>query len=139
MKKFVLAFCTLVFVTSLFSQKPAIVKVKPPLTAKDSLLCKAWKATSVERFGVISVPDATQKNDGVTFVLDGTAFITIEGVIKTGTWVTDKPKAYVIITVPGDKWSHRLKILNLTKDEFLFEYQDAELMRTKYTCKPIKK
>ncbi|MCC6690731.1 MAG: lipocalin family protein [Bacteroidia bacterium] len=108
------------------------------MTAKDTLLCKAWKPISIERFHVANKPEGTEKDDGVTFVLEGTVFLTMEGVQKTGTWITDKSKKWITLTFEGGT-QYRFQIFNLTPTEFYYEYQDAELVRTKYKCEPAKK
>jgi hypothetical protein len=106
---------------------------------KDALLIKAWKLTSIEVFGTINKPNEKQKSDGVTFMADGLAFLTMEGVVKTGKWSFPKPKTYVTIEIDDTKEKFRFKVITLTKDQLLYEYQDAELIRTKYTCEPLKK
>ncbi len=110
-----------------------------PLSGKDSLLCRAWKLDSIEVFGTINRPTEKQAADGVTYMLDGTAFLTMEGVAKTGKWSFDKAKIYATIEVDDTKEKFRFKVITLTKSKLLYEYQDAELIRTKYNCKPLKK
>jgi hypothetical protein len=110
-----------------------------PLTAKDSLLCKAWKTISIEVFGTINTPNEKQAADGVTYMLDGTAFLTMDGVPKTGKWTFDRAKTYATIEIDDTKEKFRFKIITLTKDQLIYEYQDPELIRTKYTCAPLKK
>ncbi len=106
---------------------------------KDTLLCKAWTLSVVDVFGTVNKPSEKQKNDGVTFILDGTAFLTMDGVARTGKWSFDKPQSNVTIDVDGGKEKFRFKILNLTKDQLQYEYQDPELIKTKYTFVPLKK
>ncbi len=106
---------------------------------KDSLLCRAWKLSSLEEFSTVNKPDEKQKNDGVTFLLDGTAFLIMEGVTKTGKWSFDKPKTNVTIEIADSKEKYRFKLISLTKDLLLYEYQNPELIRTKYSCLPLKK
>jgi hypothetical protein len=109
------------------------------LTQKDSLICKAWKLTIVDVFGTVNKPGEKQKNDGITLILDGTAFLTMDGVARTGKWSFDKPKANLMIDVDGGKEKFRFRIITLTKDQLLYEYQDPELIKTKYTFEPLKK
>jgi len=145
MKKIIIlalaTFSTIAFAQQKPAAKPA---AKPEVaatgaTSKEELLCKAWKLVSTEQFSTINKPTEKQKNDGVTYVADGTAFLTIEGVAKTGKWSFDKPKANVTIEVDGGAEKYKFKIINLTKDQFYYEYQDPDLIRTKYTCEPVKK
>ena len=119
--------------------KTTTTPVKAALTAKDSILCKEWKVISIEEFSVSNPPNEMRKNDGFSFLLDGTAFLTIDGVNKTGTWTADKAKTVIVVKVDGDTWVHRFKIFELTKDKLFVEFQTVELVRTKYTCEPKKK
>ena len=121
------------------TSKPSAVPAVPArLTAKDTALCKAWKVSEIERFKVLNKPEGAEKDDGATFVLDGTAFLTMEGMQKTGTWTTDKTKKWISLNFDnGEKI--RLQLFTLTNDELLFEYQDKELVRTKYHCVPLNK
>jgi hypothetical protein len=118
---------------------PAATSSTPASGEKEQQLCKAWKVTIIEVFGTTNAPEGKQANDGVTFINDGTAFLTIDGVAKTGKWSFDKPKANVTIAVDGTTEKFRFKVISLTADEFKYEYQDPELIRTKYTCQPLKK
>jgi hypothetical protein len=141
---------TLFLTTLIFAQQKSETKpaAKPanskqpaapaPLTDKDTLLCKAWKASEIERFKVLNKPEEKEKNDGATFMLDGTAFLTMDGVQRTGTWTTDKTKKWIsLIFDNGDKV--KLQIFTLSDNELVYEFQDKELVRTKYHCVQLKK
>jgi len=139
MKKFTAIIVTLVFSTTLiFAKQQDSKKPTPLLTVKDSLLCKAWKMVSYELFSVVNKPEENQKNDGVTFMLDGTAFLTVDGVQKTGTWTSDKVTKWVTLIFDGGE-KYKIQVMELTNNHLLYEYQDKELMRTKFTCEPLKK
>ena len=139
MKKIVLLILALSATFAYAQPKLNAPAANPPLTSKDSLLCKAWKTVSIEVFGTINTPNEKQAADGVTYMLDGTAFLTMDGVPKTGKWTFDRSKTYAIIEVDGTKEKFRFKVITLTKDQLFYEYQDPELIRTKYTCAPLKK
>lgn len=121
------------------AKTPAVQTATPAASEKDKFLCKAWKTTFIESFGTINPPDEKQKNDGVTFTSDGIAFLTFNGAAKTGKWSFDKPKANVTITIDDSTEKFKFKVLSLTAEEFKYEYQDPDLIRTKYTCAPLKK
>lgn len=129
-------FLALLVASSFAQSKPQVNSAKStpfPLTAKDSLLCKAWKLKSVEEFSVKNEPNEKQKNDGVTFMLDRTAFVTIEGNTKTGTWSTDAAKTRIMVNVDGEvKETIKLKIEKLEKEELILKYQDPELITSIY-------
>lgn len=139
MKKVFLMFFALSATLAYAQPKLKSPAASQPLTFKDSLLCKAWKLDSIEVFGTVNSPNEKQAADGVTYMLDGTAFLIMEGVAKTGKWSFDKPKTYATIEVDDTKEKFRFKVITLTKNKLLYEYQDAELIRTKYNCKPLKK
>ena len=91
-----------------------------------------------ERFSVVNLPEENQKKDGVTYTADGTVFFTIDGIAKTGTWSNDKNRVWInMVFDNGEKY--KFKIVTLTADQFIYIYQDPELMSTKYTCEPLKK
>lgn len=110
----------------------------PAPVLRDEALCKAWKLISYERFSVVNTPEENQKQDGVTYMADGTVFLTMDGVTKTGTWSNDKTRVWVnMVFDNGEKY--KFKIVTLTADQFEYIYQDKELMSTKYTCGVQKK
>lgn len=118
-----------------YKPKPAAT---PPVVLHDEALCKAWRMVNYERFSVVNLPEENQKKDGVTYVDDGTVFFTFDGVQKTGTWSNDKTRTWVnMIFDNGEKY--KFKIITLTADQFVYTYQDRELMSTKYTCEVLKK
>jgi len=142
------------------SQQPTQVKTaaKPSpdvnqATQRDTLLCKAWKLVSIEQFSVANKPDEKQKNDGITCVLDGTAFLIQNGETKTGKWQFDKTKTNITLELDNAQpWAgqgqqpvgqakekYRYKIITLTADQLIYEYQDPELIRIKYSFVPLKK
>lgn len=139
-KSFLILLIAAAFVPAINAQtKTSTTPTRPALTAKDSMICREWKVTGIEEFGVSNTPNDKQKNDGFSFMLDGTAFLTMDGVNKTGTWNTDKAKTVISVKVEGDTWLHRFKILELSKTKLFVEFQSVELVRTKYICEPKKK
>lgn len=147
MKNFIATFflVLIVLTVSVAQEKAPTPKAKPTKQAAvpaaalhDEAFCKAWKMVNYERFSVVNLPAENEKKDGVTFVADGTVFLTIEGVAKTGTWSNDKTRTWVnMLFDNGEKF--KFKVVTLTADQFIYTYQDPELMSTKYTCEPLKK
>lgn len=114
------------------------------LTAKDSALAKVWKVKQYERFGTVET-DIPQKeaNDGLTLMLDQTAFFTYDGVVRTGKWTTDKSKTTITVTedtpaADGKKLVHTFRIVKGGSEELVVKYQDKELISTIYTLVPKK-
>ena len=141
MKKIIIALSIVFANVCVFAQtKPAAKPAQPfVLNAKDSMLCKAWKVKVIERFNTKSEPSGTEKNDGLTFVLDQTSFVTIDGKTSTGKWVTDKAKTLITVTNDETKEIMKFRIKSLQSEELIVHYQDKELMTTVYTFVPSKK
>jgi|GEM_PF-3922275 len=106
-------------------------------TAKDSMLCKQWMFVSSEQFSVpLNTP--AQKNDAMAFMIDKTVIFTMEGKKMTGTWLTDKPKTYLYITVDGTNEKLRMKIIKLEKQKLSLEYRDKDEFYTTYNYESAK-
>lgn len=134
MKK-AISLLALVFCFSLgFSQtaQPSFV-----LTAKDSAIAKAWKVKMYEQFGVESTPSGKTANDGITLMLDQTAFVTLDGVEKTGKWMTDKAKTTITFTSDANEVM-KFRIVKYESELLTVKYQDKELITTVYVLVPKK-
>jgi len=102
---------------------------------KSKMLCKAWVLDSVEQFGVAHTPNAKEKNDGVTFMADGTFFTTSEGVAGTGTW-KGNGNPYINTSVGTPEVKKMFKIMVLSDSKLVLEYQTEDLIRIHYTYIP---
>lgn len=104
---------------------------------KSKMLCKAWVLDSVEQFGVVQKASAKEKSDAVTFMSDGTFFITSEGVATTGKWTGNAtPYVNTVTGTPEDKKMY--KLITLSDDKLVLEYQTPDLIRIHYTYSPKK-
>src|ERR1035441_8172807 len=97
---------------------------------KSKMLCKAWKVDTISEFGVDSRPNSKQAADGITFVADGSLFITMEGVASTGKWTYSGGRINTVTTSPDNKMS--LKIISLADGRMVLEYQTPDLIRIQY-------
>jgi hypothetical protein len=149
--KTILTFATCLLVaTQVFSQTAKTVSKTTTTTHKASvgggstisaeksaLLCKAWKLDSVEQFGVAQAASAKEKTDIITFMADGTFFITSEGVAGTGTW-KGNAVPYINTSVGTPEIKKMYKVLSLADSRLVIEYQTEDLIRIKYTYSPKK-
>ncbi|HXB11605.1 MAG TPA: hypothetical protein VNZ45_06445 [Bacteroidia bacterium] len=102
---------------------------------KSKMLCKAWKLDSVEQFGVQHPANAKEKGDGITFVVDGSFFVTSEGVAATGTWKCNgSVYIYTSSGTPENKMMY--KIMGLADNRLALEYQTPDLIRIHYVYSP---
>ncbi len=131
------------FTTPLFSQKKATTTKKAPSSGgaslsdeKSKMLCKAWKVDTISEFGVDSRPTSKQAADGITFVADGSLFMTMEGVASTGKWTYGGARINTVTTSPDAKMS--FKIISLADNRMVLEYQTPDLIRIQYVYKPKK-
>ncbi|MCU0430494.1 MAG: hypothetical protein MUF42_11035 [Cytophagaceae bacterium] len=93
-------------------------------------ICKSWKITAYESFGVIDSPSASQVNDSLIF-LSSKKFLIIENGIRYECAFLFNGS--VITCMNADKtFSRQYKILKLQKDSALLEYQDSDLIKFKY-------
>lgn len=141
-KTLILAPC-LLFVAPVFSQSKAhhttahktyhqSATISPE---KSKMLCKPWVLDSVEQFGVAQKASPKEKSDAVTFVADGTFFITSEGVASTGKWTgTANPYIYTTTGTPEEKKMY--KLISLSNNKLVLEYQTPDLIRIHYTYSP---
>jgi len=118
--------------------KPTKQAATPAAALHDEGLCKAWKMVNYERFSVVNLPTEMEMKDGVTFVSDGAVFLTLQGLQKTGSWSNDKTRTWITLLFDNSE-KYKFKINTLTPNQFVFTYQDPDLMSTKYTCEPQKK
>ncbi len=102
---------------------------------KSKMLCKAWKLDSVEQFGVQHPANAKEKSDGITFVADGSFFVTSEGVAATGTWKCNG-SAYIYTSSGTPENKMMYKIMGLADNRLALEYQTPDLIRIHYVYTP---
>lgn len=103
---------------------------------RSKMLCKPWQLDTISEFGVDNKVNGKEANDGVTFVSDGSFFITQEGVASTGTWTYSAGRINTVTTNPDNKMSWR--IISLADNRLVLEYQEPDLNRTQYTYSPKK-
>lgn len=103
---------------------------------RSKMLCKPWQLDTISEFGVDNKVNAKEASDGVTFVADGSFFITQEGAASTGTWTYSAGRINTTTTNPDNKMS--LKIVSLTDNRLVLEYQAPDLSKTEYTYHPRK-
>jgi len=142
MKKIIVPALCLLFAAQAFSQTAKTTAHKTTQTgatmsaAKSAMLCKAWKLDSVEQFGVGQKANAKEANDGITFMADGTFFITIEGTASNGTW---KGNGAPFINIGGiSTITKPYKLISLSDSKLKLEYQTEDLIRIEYTYSPKK-
>lgn len=120
------------------AKKPATAAAPAAFGAKDTMLCKQWKVVQTEQFAVKHDPNDTQKNDAIAFMLDKTVIFTMEGKKYTGTWMTDKPKTWIHVTLDGSNEKMRFKLINLEKTKLAIEYRDKDEFYTIYYYDAVK-
>jgi len=105
---------------------------------KSKMLCKAWKLDTYSAYGVDNKAGGKQANDAITFVADGTFFITQDGVSSTGTWTYVAGHINAVTTNPDAKLS--FKLVDLTDVRLVLDYQypAPDLSRVEYTYSPKK-
>lgn len=141
MKKFLLLallFCT---VSIAHAQQKTAPKTSATTTVipKDSLLMGMWKLSAVEEFAVKAPPAEKQKDDAATFMKDRTAFVTLNGQKITGTWELDKSQKWITVTEDGTAAKWKFKLMKVDAKEMIYEYQDADQIRTIFYFEPVKK
>lgn len=106
---------------------------------RSKMLCKAWQLDTVSEFGVDNKATAKEANDGITFVADGSLFITQEGVAATGTWTYSGGRINTVTKNPDNTLSFR--IMSLADNRMVLEYQypAPDLTRVQYTYHPKNK
>jgi hypothetical protein len=99
---------------------------------KSAMLCKAWKLDSVSQFGVTQAASPKEKGDVVTINNDGNYSMIMEGVASMGTWKGNAaPYIYTSAGTPEIKKMY--KVLALTNNRLVLEYQTEDLIRVDYT------
>ena len=132
----------LLFAPQAFSQSHARKKVyrhqsSDPSAETGKMLCKAWVLDSVEQFSVTQKASPKEINDELTLMADGTFFITSEGVASTGKWTGNAhPFIYAATGTPAVKKMY--KIISLSDNRLVLEYQSPDLVRTHYIYSPKK-
>jgi len=140
MKKISILVAGLLFVAPAFSQNAAhkTTQTGPSVSAdKAKMLCKAWMLDSVEQFSVVHAANTTEKADGITFMADGTFFVTWEGVASTGTW-SGNAAPYINTSTGTPAVKKMYKLLSLADGRLVLEYQTEDLIRSQYIYKPKK-
>ncbi|MEO6884026.1 MAG: lipocalin family protein [Bacteroidia bacterium] len=137
MKKNIFLFSMILFgIHTAFGQTTA---VKDELTVKEKMLCKTWTMVSSEQFGVAEQATAAEKKDGISFSENRTVTLTREGKTEQGTWKTNKNQTYIYISIDNSKDKILFKLISVSENELVYEYQDPELIRTAYTFAASKK
>jgi hypothetical protein len=136
-----IGFCCFITISA-FSQK-ATKKVPSSggtsLSADQSkMLCKAWKLDTLSEYGVDNKANAKEASDGITFVADGSLFLTMEGNAGTGTWTYAPGRINAVLKSP-DK-TLNFKVISLTDGRLVLEYQipAPDLSKIKYSYSPKK-
>jgi hypothetical protein len=137
MKKTVILSICLLFTMGAFAQQKTAPKPVHKGVAmspeKLKMLCKPWKLDTIENFGVAKPASAAQQNDGVTFMADSTLFLTMDGQVNTGKWMTGW-SAKIINTVTGSNSDIKkmFTLMKLSDDYMELEYQTPDLIRIHY-------
>jgi hypothetical protein len=143
MKKIISLFSIVAMIITINSYAQKVSKPStnesPAFTSKDSALCRPWKLVTIEEFGVANPPGELQKNDGITFMKDGTVFFTQNGKAKTGTWTLDKGRTWININFEDTKEQMKFKLMKVDDRQLSYEYQDPHLIRTIFNYDPVKK
>lgn len=125
-----------------FSQNKSTAKKASPsggASLSDEMskkLCKPWVLDTVSEFGVDSKPKGKQIGDGITFVADGSFFMTENGEAFTGKWAYAGGRLNATTTNPDRKIS--FKIISLADTRMVLEYQTPDLRKIRYTYWPKK-
>lgn len=131
------------FALPAFAQNAAHAKKAPASSGlapeRSKMLCKPWQLDTTSEYGVDTKAAGKEANDGITFVADGSFFITQEGVASTGTWTYSGGRINTVTTNPDNKLSFR--IMSLADNRMVLEYQipAPDLSRIQYTYSPKKK
>lgn len=105
---------------------------------RSKILCKAWRLDSTSEFGVVNKATAKEANDGITFITDGSLFITQEGVASTGTWTYSGGRINTATKNPDNKLSFRLLALQDNRLVLEYQYPAPDLSRIQYIYSPKK-
>ena len=135
---------TLLIITMIISvgkaQKVSLTSTAAPVfTSKDSALCKPWRLSSVEEFGVENPPGDKQKDDGIVFTGDGNVSFTKDGKAKTGTWSLDKARTNINLVFVEPKEQLHFKLIKVDDKSLKIEYQNPNLIRTVYNYSVVSK
>jgi hypothetical protein len=138
-----LLFITICFLAiPVFAQNTTKTKKAPAGSSlspeKSQMLCKPWKLDSISEYGVDTKASGKQVNDGVTFVADGSFFLTLDGVASTGTWTYAGGRINTVTKNPDNTYS--FKILGLSDNCLMldFQYPAPDLSRAKFIYSPKK-
>lgn len=99
-----------------------------------------WKVKSYELFAVTYPPDTTVMFNGtMIFGGDGKFSVTNMGnKTRTGTWSADAKSTWITLTYDDNKEVVKLKVISCLSNEVVIQYQDKELMKTKFLLVPNK-
>jgi hypothetical protein len=105
---------------------------------KSQMLCKAWKLDSISEYGVDSKAAGKRANDGITFVADGSFFITLDGVASTGSWTYSGGRITAVVKNPDNTYIFKLTGVSDNCLILDFQYPAPDLSRAKFTYSPKK-
>lgn len=105
---------------------------------KSKMLCKAWKLDSLSEYGVDNAASGKQVNDGITFVADGSFFLTLDGVASTGTWTYASGRINTVTKNPDNTYSFKLVGVSDNCLMLDFQYPAPDLSRARFTYSPKK-
>jgi hypothetical protein len=106
-----------------FAPEPILVMQK-----FETLLCRQWKLSFLEKNGQSRMPEEIEREDRMTFDLNNIVEIVKKGEGQDAIWQYDAKKI-LILTDRVTKDRTALKIISLTKDEFVIEPLDANHTR----------
>ncbi|MBI2966821.1 MAG: hypothetical protein HYY40_03275 [Bacteroidetes bacterium] len=109
-------------------------QTKPAQTVaeKEKLLCRTWKFTLSEEFGLENEPAAEQKNDSILFKSDKKVIMINSGVLTTGFWSLDKGGNFLYVTPDNSATKIMFGLKSITEDKLVLEFQTPDLVRTRY-------
>jgi len=126
-----------------FSQKIATGKKTPAAEAtlsaeRSKMLCKPWQLDTVSEFGVDSKAKGKEANDGITFIADGSFFITQEGAASTGIWSYTGGRINALTKNPEQKLSFKIVALADTRLVLEYQFPAPDLRKIRYGYSPKK-
>lgn len=130
------------FTMPVFAQNTTHTKKTPSGSSlspeRSQMLCKAWKLDSISEYGVDNKASGKQANDAITFVADGSFFLTLDGVASTGTWTYVSGRIDTVTKNPDNTYS--FKMVGLSDNCLIldFQYPAPDLTRARFTYSPKK-
>ncbi len=92
----------------------------------DSLICKEWKLAFYEEEGEKFPPSPEYANDIMVFYPDYTVKSVETGKIQNGIWEYDPTEKLLSVVDDQTKEKAIMKVLKITKDECILEYEDPD-------------